>query len=141
MECLLGFFRHRADHHDGVDADRAVAGFSTLTCYFLRFRLQTVAEGLLTSAAVQLCRKTPLVGAVGIAALLQACPMTTGIVVVALSAITGAADVKNFAAFWTSTYPLAYLESWQTGRAFPKAGLDNGRQSWQAMDRSIGWFP
>jgi len=135
VECLCGsgFFRHQAAHHGGVDADRAVAGFSTLTCYFLRFRLQALAEGLLTSATVQLCRKAPLVGSVGIAALLQACPMTTSIVVVALTAITGTADVKNFAAFWTSTYSLAYLESWQVGRAFPKAGLDNGRQSWQAM--------
>jgi hypothetical protein len=66
--------------------------------------------------------------------------MTTGIVVVALTAITGAADVKNFAAFWTSTYSLAYLEFWQVGRAFPKAGLDNGHPivaGYGAIDRMV----
>jgi hypothetical protein len=67
--------------------------------------------------------------------------MTTGIVVVALAAITGAADVENFAAFWTSTYSLPYFDRWQGARAFPKAGLDNGCQSWQAKERTIGWFP
>jgi hypothetical protein len=67
--------------------------------------------------------------------------MTTDVVVVALAGITGAADIKNDAAFWTSTYSLAYLDFWQGGRVFPKVGLDNGHQSWQAMDRSIGWFP
>jgi len=81
-----------------------------------------------------------LVFPVGLAALLQSCPMTTPIVVVAVTAIAGAADVKNLAAFWTSTHPLAYLD-WQGARAFPKAGLDNGHQSWQAMDRYVGWLP
>jgi len=82
-----------------------------------------------------------LVFPVGLAALRQSCPMTTDIVVVALTAITRAADIKGEAAFWTSTHSLADLECWQGGRVFPKAGLDNGHQSWQAMNRSIGWFP
>ena len=62
------------------------------------------------------------------------------VIVVALAAITGAADVKNHAASWTSTHSLADLGFWRRTRAFPKAGLDNARQSWQAMNRSIGWF-
>jgi len=82
-----------------------------------------------------------LVFPVGLAALCQSCPLTTDVVVVALTAITGAADIKDHAAFWTSTHSLAYLDFWQGGRAFPKAGLDNGHQSWRAMDRSTGWFP
>jgi hypothetical protein len=81
-----------------------------------------------------------LVCLVGLAALRQSCPMTADIVVVALTAITGAADIKHDAAFWTSTHSLAQLDFWQGVRAFSKAGLDNGHQSWQAMDRSIGWF-
>jgi len=81
-----------------------------------------------------------LVFPVGLAALRQSCLMTTDIVVVALTAITGAADIKHDGAFRTSTHSLAYLDFWQGARAFPTAGLDNGRQSWQAMDRSIGWF-
>ena len=142
VECLwLRLFRYDADHQAGDDADRGADGSSTLTCYFFRFRFLALAEGLLTSAAVQLYRKAPLVGAVGLAALLQACPMTTGIVVVALTTITGAADVENFAAFWTSTYSLPYFECWQGARAFPKAGLDNRRQSWQAMKRTIRMVP
>lgn len=82
---------------------------------------------------IELRFKARLVFAVGFAALRQPCLMTTDIVVIALTAITGAADMKDAAAFWTSTHSLAYLDFWQGGRAFPKAGLDNGRQSWQAM--------
>jgi hypothetical protein len=40
-----------------------------------------------------------LVFPVGLAALRQSCPMTTEIVVVTLAAITGAADIKDDAAF------------------------------------------
>jgi hypothetical protein len=90
---------------------------------------------------IELRFKARLVFAIGLAALRQSCPMTTDIVVIALTAIAGAADIKDQAAFWTSTNSLADLDFWQGGRAFPKAGLDNGHQSWQAMDRSIGWFP
>jgi hypothetical protein len=50
-----------------------------------------------------------------------------------LAAIAGAADMKYNSAFQTSTNSLAYIDSWQDSRVFPKAGLDNGRQSWQAM--------
>ena len=67
--------------------------------------------------------------------------MTTAVVVVAPAAIAGAADIKDDAAFWTPAYSPAQLDFWQGVRAFPKAGLDNGRQSWQANDRLIGWFP
>jgi hypothetical protein len=52
---------------------------------------------------------------------------------VTLAAIARAADIKHDTAFRASTHSLAYLDVWQGSRAFPKAGLDNGRQSWQAM--------
>ena len=44
-----------------------------------------------------------------------------------------AADIKYDPAFRTATLSSAYLDIWQDNRAFPKAGLDNGFQSWQAM--------
>jgi hypothetical protein len=64
--------------------------------------------------------------------------MTAVLAAVALAAITAAADIKDEAAFWTSTHSLAYLDVWQGGRVFPKAGLDKRRQSWQARDDSYG---
>ena len=89
---------------------------------------------------IELRRMARLVFVVGLAALYQSRAVTADVVVVALAAITGAADVKNHAASWTSTHSLADLGFWRRTRAFPKAGLDNARQSWQAMNRSIGWF-
>ena len=82
--------------------------------------------------------KARLVFAVGLAALLQPRLMTAVLAAVALAAITAAADIKDEAAFWTSTHSLAYLDVWQGGRVFPKAGLDKRRQSWQARDDSYG---
>jgi hypothetical protein len=82
--------------------------------------------------------KTRLVLAVGLAALLQSRLMTAVLAAVALAAIKAATDIKDDAAFWTSTHPLAYLDVWQGGRVFPRAGLDNRRQSWPAMDDSYG---
>jgi hypothetical protein len=74
-----------------------------------------------------------LVFAVGFAALGQSCPMTAAFAAVALTPVAGAANIEHDAAFRISTHSLAYLDFWQGSRAFPKAGLDNGRQSWQAM--------
>lgn len=51
-----------------------------------------------------------------------------------MAAVAGPADKKVSPAFLPSTDPMANLD-WQSARAFPKAGLDNGRQSWQAMNR------
>jgi hypothetical protein len=142
MACLLIWvLRYDAGtHQSGIDADRGAGGSATLTCHFFQFQLLALAVSSLTIAVIQLCRKALLVDAVGLAPLIQSCLMTAVLVTVALTAITGTAEVKDDAAFWTSTHSLAYLD-WQGGRAFPKAGLDNGHQSWQAMDRWIGWFP
>lgn len=87
---------------------------------------------------IELGCKTRPVFAVSFAALPQSRLMTAVGAAVALAAITRAADIKEDAAFWTSAHSLAYLDFWQGGRAFPKAGLDNGRQSWQAMDDWYG---
>jgi len=109
-----------------------------LTCHF--FQLLALGVSSLAGGVIELRYKARLIFLVGFAALRQSCPMTTDTIVVALAAITGAADIKDDAAFWTSTHSLAYLDFWQGRCAFPKAGLDNGRQSWQAIDPLIGWF-
>jgi len=134
--CLwLGLFRHNAGaYQNRVDRDRRDGGFATLTCHSLRFPPLTLGVSSLAIGVIQFHCIARLVFPVGLAALRQPRPMTTDVVVVALAAITGAADMKDDAAFRTSTYSPAYLDIWQGVRAFPKAGLDNGRQSWQAMD-------
>jgi hypothetical protein len=134
--CLwLGLFWHDAGAYQSrVDRDRGADGFATLTCHFFRFHPLALDVGLLAIGVIELRCTTRLVCPAGLAALRQPRPMTTDAVVVALAAITGAADIKHDAAFWTSTYSPADLDFWQGVRAFPKAGLDNGHQSWQAMD-------
>jgi hypothetical protein len=140
--CLwLGFFRHDAGADQSrVDRDRGAGGCATLTCHFVRFQPLALGVSSLAIGVIELCCTARLVFSVGHPALRQPRPMTTDGVVVALAAITGAADIKHDAAFWTSTYSPADLDFWQGSRAFPKAGLDNGRQSWQAIHRLIGWF-
>ena len=105
-----------------------------MTCHFLRFQPLALDVCSLAIGVIELRCTARLVFPVGFAALRQPRAMTTDVIVVALAAITGAADIKHDAAFWTSTYSPADLDFWQDSRAFPKAGLDNGRQSWQAMD-------
>jgi len=141
----LGLFRHDAGADQSrVDRDSRTGGFATLTCHFFRFQPMALDVSSLAIGVIELRCTARLVFPVGFAALRQPRPMTTDVVVVALTAITGAADIKHDAAFWTSTGSPADLDFWQGSRAFPKAGLDNGRQSWQAMDRSIDgsvdWF-
>jgi len=132
--------------HDGgadqsrVDRDRGAGGFATLTCHFFRFQPLALDISSLAVGVIELRRTARLVFPVGFTALRQPRPMAADGVVVALAAITGAANIKHDAAFWTSTCSPADLDFWQGSRAFPKAGLDNGRQSWQAIDRLIGWF-
>jgi hypothetical protein len=109
-----------------------------LTCHYFQLAL---AVSSLARGMIELRFKARLVFSVGLAALRQSCLMTAVFAAVTLTAITGAADIKDDTASRTSTHSLAYLDFWQGGRAFPKAGLDNGHQSWQAIDRSIGWFP
>ena len=138
---LLGLFRYDAGSYQSrVDRGRGAGAFATLTCHFLRFQPLALGVSSLAIGVIEPRRMARLVFPVGLAALRQSRPMTADVVVVALAAITGAADIKHDAAFWTSTYSPAYLDFWQDGRAFPKAGLDNGRQSWQAINRLIGWF-
>jgi hypothetical protein len=114
-----------------------------LTCHFF---LLAQDVSCLALGVIELGCKACLVLPVSFTTLLQPRLMTMFLAAVALTVIAGAADVKDDAASWTSTHSLAYLDwlgwiDWQGGRAFPKAGLDNGHQLWQAMDRSIGWSP
>ena len=144
--CLwLGLFRHDAGADQSrVDRDRGAGGCATLTCHFLRFQLLAFGVISLAIGVIEPRRAARLVFPVGFTALRQSRPMAADVVVVALAAITGAADIKHDAAFWASTCSPADLDFWQGSRAFPKAGIDNGRQSWQAMERSIDgsvdWF-
>ena len=144
--CLwLGLFRYDAGADQSrVDRDRGAGGFATLTCHFFRFQPLALDVSSLAIGVIELRRAARLVFSVGFAALRQPRPMTTDGVVVALAAIAGAADIKHDAAFWASTCSPADLDFWQGSRAFPKAGIDNGRQSWQAIERSIDgsvdWF-
>jgi len=130
----------RPFHYDGgaywsrVDRDRGGSGFATLTCHFFRFAPLALRVSALAIGMIELCRPARLVVPVGPAALRQSRPMAAEIVVVELAAITGAADIENDAASWTSACSLADLDFRQDARAFPKTGLDNGRQSWQAGD-------
>ena len=144
--CLwLGLFRHDAGADQSrVDRDRGAGGFATLTCHFLRFQLLAFGVISLAIGVIELRRAARLVLPVGFAALRQTRPMAADGVVVALAAIAAPADIKHDGALWPSTGSPADLDFWQGGRAFPKVGLDNGRQSWQAMNRlidgSVDWF-
>lgn len=138
LSCLLlRFFRYEAGAFQSrVDRDRGSGGFATLTCHYFQ---PALAVSSLAIGVIELRFRARLVFSVGLAALRQSCRMSAGVAAVTLTVITGAADIKNNAASRTSTDSLAYLNFPQGARAFLKAGLDNGRQSWQAMDRSIGW--
>jgi hypothetical protein len=115
------------------DRDRGVGCLATLTCHFFGFQRAAFYVCALAIGVVQPCCKARLVFAIGLAALGQSCLMAAVFAAVALATITGAADIKHDAAFQLPTNSLAYLGFRQGNRAFPKAGLDNGRQSWQAM--------
>ena len=139
---LLRAFRYEAGVYQGrVDRDRGSRGCATLTCHFFQFQLLALAVSLLAPGMIKLRCKTVLVFAVGIAALRQSCPMTTDIVVVALPAITGAADIKDNAAFWTSTHSLAYLGFWQGWPCLPKGGTRQRAPIMAGYGLIIGWFP
>jgi len=84
---------------------------------------------------IEPCRAARLVFAVGLAALCQPGTAAAVFAAIALAAIAGAADIKYNPAFRTSTLSLANLDIWQDSRAFLKAKLDNGGQSWQAMSK------
>ncbi len=143
LSCLwLGLFRYDAGAYQSrVDRDRGAGGFATLTCHFLRFQPLALRVSPLPIGVIELRCRARLVVPVGLAALRQSRPMTADVVVVALAAITGAADIKDDAAFWSSTHSPADLDFGQGVRALSKAGLDKGHQSWQAMERLMGWFP
>jgi len=135
---IRAFRREASAYQNRVDRDRRSRGFATLTCHFFQVRFPALAVSTLAIGVIELRFTARLVFPVGHAALLQSRLMTAVLAAVALAAITRATDIKDDAAFWTSTHSLAYLDIWQGGRVFPKAGLDNRRQSWQAMDDWYG---
>ena len=112
--CLwLGLFHHDAGADQSrVDRDRGAGGLATLTCHFFRFQPLALRVSSLVIGVIELRCTVPLVFPVGFTALCQARPMQTDIIVVALAAITGAADIKHDAAFWPSTCSPADLDFW-----------------------------
>ena len=97
---LLGLFRHNAGAYQSrIDRDRGAGGFSTLTCHSLRFPPLALGVSSLTIGVIEPRCIACLVFPVGLAALRQPRSMTTDVVVVALAPITGAADIKDDAAF------------------------------------------
>jgi hypothetical protein len=133
--CLLpGLFRYDVGiYQRRIDRDRSACFLSTLTCHFFELLFLSFDVFALAVGVIEPCCTVRLVFAVGFAALGQTGTKVAVFAAVALAAIARAADIKYDAAFRTSTHSLAYLNDWQDSRAFPKAGLDNGRQSWQAM--------
>jgi hypothetical protein len=106
-----------------------------LTCHV--FQLLALTIGSLPITVVQLGCEALLINAVGTAPLLEPRLMAALPAAIAMPAIAGATDEKNGSASGTSTLSLAKL-NWQRTRAFLKAGLDNGRRSWQAMLQYFG---
>ena len=96
-----------------------------MTCHFFRFHPAALDVSPLAIGVIELRCIARLVFLVGFAALRQPRPMTADVVVVALAAITGAADIKNDAAFWTPTYSPAQLDLRQGVRAFPNCSSDS----------------
>jgi hypothetical protein len=137
-QLIRAFRRVAGAYQSRFDRGRRSRRFATLTCHFFQIQLPAPAISSLALGMIELRRKTRLVFAVSFAALPQSRLMTAVFAAVALAAITRAAEIKDDAAFWTSAHSLAYLDFWQRRRAFPKAGLDNRRQSWQAMDDWYG---
>jgi hypothetical protein len=134
---LLRVFRYDTGAYQSrVDRGRRGSAFGTLTCHFFQ-PPPSLAIISLAAGVIELRFTARLIFPVGIAALFQSRLMTTTLATVALTVIAGAADIKDGAASRTPTDSPAYLD-WQGGRAFPKAGLDNGHQSWQAMDDWYG---
>ena len=110
---LLGLFHHNAGAYQSrADRDRGAGGFATLTCHFFRFQPLALRVSSLVIGVIELRCIARLVFPVGLAALSQPRPMPTDIIVVALAAITGAADIKHDAAFWPSTCSPADLDFW-----------------------------
>ena len=73
-----------------------------------------------------------LVNAVGMSPLKESCLAATWLAAVCMPSIAAPADEKDHTTGRTPTDPLAKLV-WQCTLVFLKAGLDNGRRSWQAM--------
>jgi hypothetical protein len=114
-----------------------------LTCHFFAlfvFELLALDVSALALGVIQPCSETLLVSAAGLATLLEPRLTATVIRVVALAAITAAADIKHRSASQALTDLLAKL-AWQGALVFLKAGLDNGRRSWQAMGGSVKVVP
>lgn len=97
--------------------------------YFLF--LQPLSVGTLTPGAIQPGGKAVLVGMVGTAVLLETRLAATLLTAIEIATVAGAANTKSRATPMPLAFSLAKLDCRGT-HAEPKAGLDNGRRSWQA---------
>ena len=105
LSCLLlRVFRSEVGAYQSqVNRRRGSCRFATLTCHFQ----PTLAVSSLALGMIELRFTACLVFLIGLAALRQSCLMTAVLAAVALPAITRAADIKDEAAFWSSTKSLA----------------------------------
>jgi hypothetical protein len=127
--CLLpGLFRCDAGiYQRRIDRDRSAGFLATLTCHFFELAFLPFDVFALAVGVIAPCCTARLVFAVSLAALGQSGTATAVFAAVALAVIARAADIKYEPAFGLSTYSRPYLDVLQGTRAFPKAGLDNGR--------------
>jgi hypothetical protein len=123
-----------------IDHARCLCFLDTLTCHFFQWLFSTLKICALAVGMIKFRCTARLISAVDFFALKQSSTATAGCATVAMASVAGAADEKYDAAFRTPAYSVAYFYVEQGSPAFPKAGLDNGRQSWQARSYGLGWF-
>jgi len=112
-----------------VDAGRRAANSATLIRHFFPFLPLSI--GPLTIGVIQLGGKAPLVEAVGPAVLLEARLAAAILTAIEIATVAAAADAENRTTPRPHAISLAKLDGRGT-HVEPKAGLDNGRRSWQA---------
>jgi len=112
-----------------VDAGRTAASGATLIRHF--FPLLPLAIGTLALGLIQLGGKALPVDMVGPAVLLKTRLSAAILTAIEIAAVARAADIENR----TTPVPFAFSPAkldCSGAHAQPKAGLDNGRRSWQA---------
>jgi len=92
------------------------------------------AIGTLMVAMVEPSFGTSLVTSIRFAELAAARQIATRLAAIALPPIAVAADIECLSAFRGTAKPSTEEKFQRASRPFPKAGLDNGCRSWQAIN-------
>jgi hypothetical protein len=112
-----------------ADADRKTARGATLIRHF--FHLLPLPIGTLALGLIQLGGKALPVDMVGTAVLLKTRLPAAILTAIKIATVTRSADIENHTTPRPFAFSLAKLDC-RGAHAQPKAGLDNGRRSWQA---------